>query len=495
VTAELPTLGVGLGFRAPFLADLFSDRERVDFLEITADHFLGASPEALRMLDLLADHFPLIPHGLRLSLGSAEGVDEEYLEALAGLVRQLDPPWWSEHVAFTRAGGVDIGHLAPLPFTREALGVLCRNIDAARRRIDVPLILENITYNVAMPGAEMGEADFLTELLDRSGCGLLLDVTNLHTNAVNHGLDAADFLDRLPLDRVVQLHVAGGHWHESVLVDSHSSSTPPEVWALVEAVVAHAPVKGVILERDEDLPPFDELLGELDRARDREALRAMGLAQCQNLLARLYTDAALRGRFFADPRGVGAGLGLSAAEASGLAQLSPAQVGFYARSLRNKRCNDAAKMLPMSRRALGAERFDRLFLRHVSGHPYRAEAGPQGDALAFAEAVEPLLGRGGIGPPWAADVLRFEAARLGMADPARRWAARWLRHSPADLSAAVSAGPGQPPPVRPTLAVWVRPVASGRLLSFVLSPITVRVLGRRSGRVLTLDEDRAIRNP
>jgi uncharacterized protein len=258
---------VGLGFREPFRADLFLNRERVDFLEVTIEHYLDAPPAKRRELDLLADHFPLIPHGLNLSLGSAEGLDDAYLDRVAELVRRLDPPWWSEHVAFTRAGGVEIGHLAPLPRTREALEVLCANIAAVRRRIDVPLILENITYTVALPGAEMGEAEFLAALLDRSGCGLLLDVTNLHTNATNHGFDPIAFLDRLPPDRVVQLHVAGGCWHDGVLVDSHSRPTPPEVWSLLDEVLARAPVKGVILERDEDLPPFGELLGELDRAR------------------------------------------------------------------------------------------------------------------------------------------------------------------------------------------------------------------------------------
>src|SRR5689334_20175399 len=111
--SQLPALGVGLGFREPFRADLFLQRDKVDFLEITADHYFNASREKMRELDLLAEHFTLIPHGLNLSLGSAEGVDEEYLDAFARLVQRVNPPWWSEHIAFTRAGGVSIGHLAP----------------------------------------------------------------------------------------------------------------------------------------------------------------------------------------------------------------------------------------------------------------------------------------------------------------------------------------------------------------------------------------------
>ncbi len=263
----LPALGVGLGFREPFRSDLFLHQGEVDFLEITADHYFDASPEKDQELSLLAEHFTLIPHGLNLSLGSAEGLDGAYVEQLAGLIHRVKPPWWSEHIAFTRAGGVDIGHLSPLPFTQEAVEILCRNVAEARRRINVPLILENITYTVAMPGAEMTEGQFLAEVLERTDCGLLLDVTNLHTNAVNHGYAQEEFLKAIPWERVTQLHFVGGYWHDGVLVDSHSHSTPGEVWQLMDEVLARAPVKGVILERDEDLPPFEELLGELERAR------------------------------------------------------------------------------------------------------------------------------------------------------------------------------------------------------------------------------------
>ena len=162
---------------------------------------------------------------------------------------------------------MEIGHLAPLPFSREALDVLVRNIAEVQGRIETPLILENITYHVTMPGAEMDEATFLDELTGRTGCGLLLDLTNLYTNAVNHGGDPFAELDRLPLDRVVQLHFVGGHWQDGLLIDSHSQPTPPEVWALMEAVVARAPVRGIILERDENLAPFGDLLAEIERAR------------------------------------------------------------------------------------------------------------------------------------------------------------------------------------------------------------------------------------
>lgn len=264
---DLPTLGVGIGFREQFCSELFLHQQQVDFLEIVAEHYLDVPAQKQQELELLAAHFPLIPHAINLSLGSAEGLDADYLTKLANLIKRLNPPWWSEHICFSKAGGVDIGHLSPLPYTQEAVDVLCRNIKQVRCYVDTPLILENITYMVTIPGGEMTEAQFLAEVAERCDCGLLLDITNLHINAVNHGYDIHTFLEQLPLERVVQLHFVGGHWHNGVLIDSHSHSTPKEVWQLMDRVVAHVPVKGIVLERDENLPPFTELVAELDRAR------------------------------------------------------------------------------------------------------------------------------------------------------------------------------------------------------------------------------------
>src|SRR5262249_40968138 len=155
----------------PYRSDIFLQREQIDFLEITADHYLDAPAEKEKELELLANNFTLIPHGLNLSLGSGEGVDRDYLRKLSRLINNLNPTWSIEHIAFTRAGGIDIGHPSPLPFTREAVDVVCRNIEKVRTEIDLPLILENITYMLTMPGAEMSEAEFLSEVVERTDCG------------------------------------------------------------------------------------------------------------------------------------------------------------------------------------------------------------------------------------------------------------------------------------------------------------------------------------
>ncbi|HLM00972.1 MAG TPA: DUF692 domain-containing protein [Pyrinomonadaceae bacterium] len=265
---KLPKLGVGVGFREQFRADLFLRRAEIDFLEITADHYLDATAAKLAELELLRQHFPLVPHGLNLSLGSAEGVDEKYLEKLAAFIEKLQPAWFSEHVCFTKSGGVDIGHLAPVAFTRESLAALKRNVRRVKEFIKTPLILENITYMVRFPFSEMDEAEFITELIEETDCGLLLDVTNLYINSANHGYDWREFLEKLPAERIVQLHFVGSHRHGNHLLDLHADKTEDEIWNVFREVCVKSNIKGAILERDEKFPPFAEILRELETARN-----------------------------------------------------------------------------------------------------------------------------------------------------------------------------------------------------------------------------------
>lgn len=263
----LPNLGVGLGFREPLRSQIFLNRDRIDFLEITSDHYLDAAARKLDELELLKEHFTLIPHSLDLSLGSAEGIDDVYLDKLAKLIEHINPPWFSDHICFTRSNGIKIGHLAPVPFTREALGVFVRNIQKVKKRIPVPLILENITYNVTFRSSEMTEQEFIAALLEQTDCGMLLDVTNLYINSRNNGYDWRAFLDKLPLNRVVQLHFVGSHRQGGRLVDAHANRTEDEIWNVFEEICVRCDVKGAILERDDKFPDFPELLDEIETAR------------------------------------------------------------------------------------------------------------------------------------------------------------------------------------------------------------------------------------
>jgi uncharacterized protein len=258
-------IGAGISIRRAHLAEAFAYPDALDLIEVVADHFFSPAHEPA--LAALRERYMIVPHGLDLSLGSADGLNASYLRRLARVVDAANAPYWSEHIAFTRAGGRSIGHLAPLPFTHEALDVLCRNIATARATVDVPLILENIACPFDVPGADMDEAEFLTRLVERSGCGLLLDVANLYYNALNRGLDARDILPSYPLHAVEQCHLAGGHRSGDEWVDSHAHAIPEPVWELFADIVARAPVRAAIVERDENLPAFSELVAEAARAR------------------------------------------------------------------------------------------------------------------------------------------------------------------------------------------------------------------------------------
>lgn len=265
---NLAKLGVGIGFREQFRADVFLHRDKIDFLEITADHYFNHAPKKLEELELLKSHFKLIPHGLNLSLGSAEGIDEKYLEKFARLIESVQPDWFSDHICFTKSGGTEIGHLAPVPYTIEALKVFVKNISRVKEKIKTPLILENITYSIGFPSSQMSEGEFIRTLLEATDCGLLLDVTNLFINSVNHNFCWRTFLDQLPLERVVQLHFVGSHRHGARLIDAHAHKTGEEIWEVFREVCRRTDVKGAILERDENFPPFAEILEEIEIAKE-----------------------------------------------------------------------------------------------------------------------------------------------------------------------------------------------------------------------------------
>jgi len=479
-----PILGSGLGYRPQFRAELFENRPRVDFLEIIADHYFDASPEKLAELDLLAAHFPLVPHGLDLSLGSAEGLDPNYLNKFAMLIARINPPWFSEHLCFTKAGGVSIGHLAALPFTHAAVDAVARNVDRLRKTIKIPLLLENITAVVAVPGAQMDEAEFLSRVLERTGCGWLCDVANLYANAVNHGVDIEAGFERWPWDRVVQVHYAGGRWEDGALIDSHDRATAKEVWTLFERVVARAPVKAAVLERDENLPPFAELLAETDHARtimqphkheaqtatswapsqragpsEDAAATQKSLDQIQALLARLFTNAAFRSNFFADPQTVARDFGLVPEAASALATINAKSVGQFVNSLRQKRLADARKTLPLTARALGAD-FGRLLRPELDGPP---SAGRHRDDAAKLVA---RLAQGSEGaqsfPLWIVDLARYEMAFVQATKASAKLILRHFRSPPLRLAAAALSGADAGAP-KPTLGLWLRLPGARRL--------------------------------
>jgi uncharacterized protein (UPF0276 family) len=266
MTRNIPHLGLGIGWR-PELALAIDRRRSLGFVEIVAEDFNPARPIPVPIQNLLARGVRVIPHGVTLSLGGAEPPDPGRVKRLAGLARQLNAPFVSEHIAFVRAGGVEAGHLLPIPRTKASLDVLVENVLRVRAELPVPLALENISALFDWPDAEMPEADFLTEVLERTDSLMLLDIANVWANARNlKGSDAdpVRFLERIPLHRLAYVHVAGGVERAGVYHDTHTAAVPQGVLELLEELCARADPPGVMLERDDDFPDEPSLNRELD---------------------------------------------------------------------------------------------------------------------------------------------------------------------------------------------------------------------------------------
>lgn len=264
VTRGPDPLGVGIGWRPEI--DLTVERLGVDFVEVIAETVRPSDlPESLRALR--AGGTPVIPHGVGLGIGGAEQPDPQRLAHLAACAEALGAPLVSEHLAFVRAGDLDAGHLLPVPRTRDALSVIVQNVRQAQEALPVPLALENVAAVFGWPDDEMTEAEFLGELVERTGVGLLVDLANLYTNQVNLGLDARAALDVLPLDRLAYVHVAGGYAHDGVWHDTHTTTVPPDVLDLLAELCARARPPGVLLEWDADYPSDTVLANELGRVR------------------------------------------------------------------------------------------------------------------------------------------------------------------------------------------------------------------------------------
>ncbi|AUX21234.1 hypothetical protein SOCEGT47_017140 [Sorangium cellulosum] len=263
-----PLSGVGIGFRPELAADLLSAPGAVDFVEIVAEACFS-SQAARREASAIARIWPVVPHGVKLSLGSATGIDPERARRLGALCRELGAPAVSEHVAFVRGGDREIGHLTALPYTIEAARVVAWNVAAARKALpDIPLLLENAACTLRFPESALDEGSFYAEIVARTGCDLLLDVGNLYANAVNAGVDPAALARSYPLDRVAMIHIAGGVREHGFYFDTHAHPVPEPVFALLAAVLDRTGPVPILLERDGDFPPSAALAAEIAAARE-----------------------------------------------------------------------------------------------------------------------------------------------------------------------------------------------------------------------------------
>jgi uncharacterized protein (UPF0276 family) len=266
--------GSGIGLRAPHVVEVAERRPRVGWLEIHAENYMGGGP-ALRPLERLRTDYPLSIHGVGLSLGSADGINAAHLERLAWLVDRLQPALVSEHLSWSLTRGAYLNHLLPVPYTDEALDVLCRNVTHAQERLGRQLLIENPSGYLRFRDSAIAEVDFLSALARRTGCGVLCDVNNVYVTCANLGGDPAAWLDALDPSAVGEIHLAGHAANDAdgrtMLIDDHGSPVSDAVWSLYDRALRRFGRAPTLIEWDTDVPPLDILLGEAAKAEQRLA--------------------------------------------------------------------------------------------------------------------------------------------------------------------------------------------------------------------------------
>jgi hypothetical protein len=268
--------GIGLGLRWAFFDEALTrldagDRalDTIDFFEISPENYARRGDFVAAALERFRAHRPFTTHGLTMNVGGLDPLRDDYFRDVGAVLARVDPPFHSDHLCFTGGGGRVLHDLLPIPQTRASARNAAARAREAADRLERPFVLENVTHYLVPGAAVVPEADFLADVLEASGAGLLLDVNNVYVNALNYGFDAADFLARIPLERVVEIHVAGHERDDEIglLIDTHGAPVVDPVLALLEDVVARTGPVPVLLERDNDVPSLDELLEELGRVR------------------------------------------------------------------------------------------------------------------------------------------------------------------------------------------------------------------------------------
>ena len=261
------TLSFGLGLRTQHYNDFLNTKQPVDWLEVISDNYMVNGGKPLAMLDRIRADYPVTMHGVSMSIGSVKGLDQEYLKKLKALEQRIQPMWVSDHLCWGGVHGRKLHDLMPLPFTQEALEVVSRNIRHAQDFLQRPLVIENVSSYVEFKQSEMTEWDFLSEICNRTGCQLLLDINNIYVSAFNHGFSPFDFIDSVPSEQIRQFHLAGHQDNGDHLIDTHDHPVCHGVWELYEYALHRFGSVPTMIERDDNIPPLSELLEELETAK------------------------------------------------------------------------------------------------------------------------------------------------------------------------------------------------------------------------------------
>ena len=273
----LPDLGIGIGLRTVHFGEILSGRPALDWFEVLSENFMDTGGRPLFVLEQVVERYPVALHGVSLSVGSTDALDRGYLQKLKALAKRTRARWVSDHLCWTGVLGRNTHDLLPLPYDRATLRHVTRRVKQVQDALERPLVLENPSTYLEYARSTMTEWEFLSELCDAAGCGLLLDVNNVYVSSYNHGFDARQYIDGIPADRVVQVHLAG-HTNEGThILDTHSGRAIPQVWKLYERLVARTGPVSTLFEWDASIPPLAAVVREAAKARRyRTSARATG---------------------------------------------------------------------------------------------------------------------------------------------------------------------------------------------------------------------------
>lgn len=269
---ETQNIGFGLGLRAPHYDHFLKERPKtIDWLEIVSENYIHAHKGYWHMLADLRHDYPFVMHGVSLSIGSTDKLDEDYLKSLRKLADYIEVSWFSDHLCFTGIQHENTHDLLPIPYTEEALNHLIPRIHKVQEAMQRPLVLENASTYLEFNGSTISEPELLTELHKRTGCGILLDVNNVYVSSFNHGWDAKQYIDAIPTDAIVQYHLAGHTNKETHLIDTHNDHVADKVWDLYRYTIEKKGKRSTMIEWDADIPEFDVLEAELNKAKAHTA--------------------------------------------------------------------------------------------------------------------------------------------------------------------------------------------------------------------------------
>ena len=267
MTDKLPQLGFGLGLRTDHYRDVLETRPDLDWFEVLTENYLVPGGKPLSFLDQIAEHYPLVMHGVSMSIGGSDPLDFDYLRQVKQLSERIEAKWISDHLCWTGVGGINAHDLLPLPYSEEAIRHIVARIDQVQHFLGRQILLENVSSYLSYRESVMPEWEFLSEIAHRGDCLILLDVNNVYVSAYNHNFDAETYIKNLPSHRIQQIHLAGHTHCETHIIDTHDAQVANGVWQLSASTIKHLGPISTMIERDDNIPPLSELLEELNIAR------------------------------------------------------------------------------------------------------------------------------------------------------------------------------------------------------------------------------------